>query len=102
MQSDPIKDHPWILAGMSLAVVLGVFWLRRVWLSMRGEIDEESSTTDDLLTPLALAYKSGQMSEEEYRRIRDSLVSGGQPPAPEPRRPRLADPPPPPPESPQG
>ena len=107
------SNHTWqwylILAGMSCAVLFGVVWARRVWLDARGEVDDENSTTEDILTPLALAYKSGQMSEQEYRRIRDSLARGeagghvlartppGKPgpriPAPGPREPTPPDPP---------
>lgn len=85
MSTDPFTQHPWVLVGMSVAVVAGMVWLRRVWLSVRGEDDTESCTPDDLLTPLARAHRAGQMSDEEYRRIRASIVTGESDPPITPR-----------------
>ena len=77
MPTDPLSSYPWywyaVLVAMALAALMGAVWAHRVWREARGEVDDESCTTEDLLSPLALAYKSGQMSEDEYRRIRDSL-----------------------------
>jgi hypothetical protein len=80
-------DHPWYwyvtLVVMSLAVVGGIIWAGRVWREARGDCDDDRCTTDDLLAPLVQAYQAGELSEEEYRRIRTSLGSGpaaGSPP----------------------
>jgi hypothetical protein len=74
----PTPDHPWYwyagLVAVGVLVLAGIGWTRRVWREARGEVDDECPTTEDLFTPLAMAYKSGQMSEEEFRRIRDSLI----------------------------
>jgi hypothetical protein len=64
------------LVVMSLAVVLGIRWATRVWREARGEGDDDRGTTEDLLTPLVQAYQAGELSEEEYRRIRATLASG--------------------------
>ena len=81
MPTDPLSGYPWywygVLIVLATAAMLGALWAHRVWREARGEIDDENCTTEDLLSPLVLAYKSGQMSEDEYRRIRDSLLSGG-------------------------
>jgi hypothetical protein len=80
MPTDPFSSYPWywyaVLVVMALAALMGAAWAHRVWREARGEVDDESCTTEDLLSPLVLAYKSGQMSEDEYRRIRDSLHRG--------------------------
>lgn len=57
----------------TLALVL----FARVYRDMKAGEELEKATTDDLFSPLAEAFKSGQMSEEEYLRIRGSLEKEG-------------------------
>ncbi len=68
-------DLRWYLAlgGLTLAMSIGAVWMLRVWNDVKGEGDAESSRPEDLLGPLAQAYAAGQMSEEEYQRIKRSI-----------------------------
>ncbi len=69
----------WVLSlvGFTVAITVGTIWTYRVWNDIRGETDEDVSTNPaDLLEPLSAAFAAGQMSEEEYQRIRQSLVRG--------------------------
>jgi hypothetical protein len=73
---DPSR-HPYLtLALLSVALVVGLVWAYRVVRDVRGESEEETDSPEDLLTPLAEAFAAGQMSEEEYQRIRASLARG--------------------------
>jgi len=74
----------WYLALVMLTVgmAVGSVWMMRVWNDVKGETEETTNDPDDLLGPLAEAYAAGQMSEEEYRRIKQSLGRGGAPAAP--------------------
>ena len=57
-------------------VVLALFGLPiavRVWNDTRLGVDPETDSPEDVLTPLSVAFQSGQMSEEEYHRIQSSV-----------------------------
>jgi uncharacterized membrane protein len=62
-----------------IALVAAGVWAQRVWTDVKGEGEEVSTDPDDLLGPLSEAFAAGQMSEEEYLRIRESIGRGGRP-----------------------
>lgn len=61
------------LIALTVAILVGCLWAYRVIQGVKGDHEEETTTPDDLLTPLVEAYRAGQMSEEEYLRIRGSI-----------------------------
>jgi uncharacterized membrane protein len=69
------------LAALGLALIIGVPMAVRVIREAKGEVDPEGGTEEDLMGPLAEAYASGQMSEEEYNRIKATILRGGVDPA---------------------
>jgi uncharacterized membrane protein len=80
---------------LTVAMAVGSVWMLRFWNDVKGETEEKPTRPDDLLGPLAQAFAAGQMSEEEYQRIKQSLGLGGSRPVPPKPRP-TPDPPPPP------
>ena len=70
-----VDPRLWYLTLVVLVVasVVGVVIAHRVWREAHGEVEAESDRPEDLLAPLAEAFAAGQMSEEEYARIRASL-----------------------------
>lgn len=74
----------WYLAlvVLTVAMAVGSVWMLRVWNDVKGEESEKPVGPDDLLGPLAQAFAAGQMSEEEYQRIKQSLGLGGSRPVP--------------------
>jgi hypothetical protein len=69
-----LARNPYVTFGvLAAALLVGVVWAARVWRDLREQAEEETDTPEDLVTSLTKAYASGQMSEEEYRRIRQSL-----------------------------
>ena len=78
------------LALLGIALLFGAAWVVRVYREAKGEAEETPDTPEDMLSPLSEAYAAGQMSEEEFKRIRDSLLQAqakGEPP-PMPVRPK--------------
>lgn len=67
------------LVLLSIAVVISIIWAFRTWQDAHGELVETGDTAEGLLGPLEEAYASGQMSEEEYLRIRSSVGKIAQP-----------------------
>lgn len=65
------------LVAFTTALVVGSVWMLRVWNDVKGETVERSDDPDDILRPLAEAFSAGQMSEEEYQRIKRSIGRGG-------------------------
>ncbi len=74
---------------LTAALAIGTLLAQRVWNDLKGESPESSSDPADLLGPLADAFSAGQMSEEEYQKIRTSVARGlsTEKPAPLPVRP---------------
>ncbi|MGE3819143.1 MAG: hypothetical protein AB7I30_06875 [Isosphaeraceae bacterium] len=70
------SDTKWYLtfALLAFGIVVGVPWAIRTWKEAKGDVEETSDTAEGLLGPLEEAYASGELSEEEYRRIRSSVV----------------------------
>jgi hypothetical protein len=64
------------LVVLTLALAIGLPWAFRVYREARGESEPECDKPDDVLGPLAEAFAAGQMSEEEYNRIRTSIEQG--------------------------
>jgi hypothetical protein len=63
----------------------------RVLRDVKG-VEEETSTPQELLGPLEQAYAAGQMSDEEYQKIKHSVVRSAVPDVP--AKPRLSEQPP--------
>ena len=61
---------------LTAALAIGTLLAHRIWNDLKGESRESSSDPSDLLGPLADAFSAGQMSEEEYRKIRTSVEKG--------------------------
>ena len=72
---DPNLKWYFAFFALTTALVIGVPMAMRVIREARGEVEPE--TEDDLLTPLAQAFAEGQMSKDEYERIRASIDRGG-------------------------
>jgi hypothetical protein len=72
---DPNATLKWYLglAALTIALIVGMVWVYRVLSDLRGKGDDTSDTPEDLLNPLSQAFESGQMSTEEYNRIRASV-----------------------------
>jgi hypothetical protein len=72
---DPNATLKWYLglAALTIALIVGMVWVYRVLSDLRGERGDTSDTPEGLLDPLSQAFESGQMSEEEYNRIRASV-----------------------------
>ena len=66
-------------AGFAVAIVVGLALIYRVWNDLKGDPGVDSCDPEDVLDPLTRAYAAGQMSREEYERIRDSIGRQGQP-----------------------
>ena len=58
---------------LTVALVIAIPWAIRTIREARGEVQPDSDNPDDILGPLAEAFAAGQMSEEEYNRIRSSI-----------------------------
>jgi hypothetical protein len=78
---DPNTSWYIALAALGIALMIGVPMALRVIREAKGEVEEEGGSEDDLMGPLAEAYASGQMSEEEYNRIKATILRGGVDPA---------------------
>jgi hypothetical protein len=63
-----------VLACLTVALVVGMVWAVRVYRDVRGEDDDPADTPQGLLDPLEQAFAAGQMSAEEYQKIRSSVV----------------------------
>jgi hypothetical protein len=87
------------LIVMTLALVVGTIWASRVWNDLKGEAEEPLTDPNELMSPLAQAFAAGQMTKEEYLRIKESARLAGSAengpavPGP-PRKPRPDEPPP--------
>jgi hypothetical protein len=57
---------------LAVAILIGVPVAYRLWREAHEE-DEEPASDDERLAQLEKAFYLGQMSEEEFRRIRESL-----------------------------
>ncbi|MFO0952278.1 MAG: hypothetical protein U0835_14235, partial [Isosphaeraceae bacterium] len=57
----------------SAALLAGAIWMYQIFRDLRGGSEQEGESPEDLLTPLAEAFEEGQISEEEYLRIRESI-----------------------------
>src|SRR5947209_7323484 len=58
------------LVVLTVALVAVLAWAVRVWNDVKGEAVESSDDPDDLLDPLTRAFAAGQMSKDEYLRIK--------------------------------
>jgi hypothetical protein len=61
------------LAALTVALVVGLVVVRNVWHDLK-EKDAPPPDPEELLGPLSDAFAAGQMSEEEYARIRESVL----------------------------
>lgn len=70
---DPSLQFYLIIAVFIVLAVVGLPVAVRVWNDTRHGVVEETDSPEELLTPLEAAYRSGQMTEEEYLRIQQSV-----------------------------
>ena len=68
-----LLNDAWRILGLIVLVVLGVLVIRAYRRSL---IESRPERPEDLLGPLEEAYRRGQMSDEEYQRVRRSLEVG--------------------------
>ena len=73
---DPNLRWYLIFTMLTVALVVGMVMVHRVWRDVKGEAEDLTTDPEDLLAPLAEAFAAGQMSEEEFQRIRDSTIRG--------------------------
>ncbi len=64
------------LTLLSAALLSGVIFAHRVISDLKGGTEGRSDDPDDLIAPLTEAFAAGQMSKEEYDRIRESIHRG--------------------------
>lgn len=75
-RSSGVWDYlPLLLLGVGSLVATVLAY--RVYRDLKPEPGESLTDSDELLGPLTEAFESGQMSEEEYNRIRDAAVRAG-------------------------
>ena len=86
---DPNLKWYFTLFVLTLALVVGTVWASRVWNDLKGDAEERLTDPDELISPLAQAFAAGQMTKEEYLRIKESARLAGSPEdgPPVPRRP---------------
>ncbi len=73
---DPNLKWYGALILLIVAAAVLVPYALRVWRDVNEGVDEGSSDPDDVLRPLTEAFAAGEISREEYERVRDSLVTG--------------------------
>ena len=66
----------WYLALILMIVAAAVMipYALRVWRDVKNGGDECATSPEDVLGPLTEAFQEGEISREEYERIRDSLA----------------------------
>jgi uncharacterized membrane protein len=69
-------NQKWYLALtlMIVAAVAIIPYALRVWRDVKEGVDDCASTPEDVLGPLTEAFQEGEISREEYERIRDSVA----------------------------
>ena len=70
---DPTLQFYVIIAVFIVLAIFGLPVAIRVWNDTRHGVVEETDSPEELLTPLEAAFRSGQMTEEEYQRIQQSV-----------------------------
>lgn len=95
LAADSLLDHPnlpWIAGALVIVFLLGaivIAWADR-WRKAADEVESPMS----LMTAFRQAHERGEMSDEEYKRVRAKLapkLRGDQPPRPQPPTPPPAD-----------
>jgi hypothetical protein len=69
-----VSNLTWYITLVALitALLIGIVIVKNVWRDLK-EKEEPPPDPEELLGPLADAFAAGQMSEEEYARIRESV-----------------------------
>jgi hypothetical protein len=80
-------------AVLVIGLLAGMFWVMKVVGDLKNNDGKPADTPKTLLSPLEQAFAAGQMSEEEYLKIRSAAVKvagGGDllPPIRDPLKPR--------------
>jgi hypothetical protein len=75
-----------ILLGFTASLAVGLYWTQRVWRDLKDPAEEPSTDPSELLEPLSGAFAAGQMTDEEFARVRESVrraasPDGGAPPS---------------------
>lgn len=70
---DPTLKWYLTLFLLTAALVGVTVWASRVWNVLKSDGDEERTDPKELISPLAQAFAAGQMTEEEYQRIKQSV-----------------------------
>jgi len=74
---DPNLKWYLTLIVMTLALVIGTVWASRVWNDLKGEAEGPLTDPNELMSPLEQAFAAGQMTKEEYLRIKESARLAG-------------------------
>jgi hypothetical protein len=88
----PLDESFWF-NGLLILAAVALVWIGMVVIqrTRRGVLEDRPERPEDRLAPFEAAYRRGQMSEEEFRRIQQSLGAGLHVP-PTPPTPRVAPP----------
>jgi uncharacterized membrane protein len=69
----------WYLALILMIVAAAVIipYALRVWRDVKEGVDDCAAMPEDVLDPLTEAFEAGEISREEYERIRVSIAKTG-------------------------
>ena len=73
------ENYPWYLGVMGVLIftLFGLPFAIRVWRDVKEEPDDETTDIEDVIGPLTNAYAAGEISKDEFERIRNSVEKSG-------------------------
>ena len=73
------QNYPWYLGVLVLLTftIVGLPIAMRIWRDVKEGPDDESVEADDVIGPLTDAFAAGEISKEEYERIKNSVDKSG-------------------------
>ena len=73
------QNYSWYLGVLVLLTfsLLGLPYAVRVWRDVKEGPEDESVEIDDVIGPLTDAFAAGEISKEEYERIKNSVQKSG-------------------------
>jgi len=73
------QNYPWYLGvlGLICLTIFGLPFAVRVWRDVKEGPEDESTDAEDVIGPLTDAYAAGEISNEEYEKIKNSVQKSG-------------------------
>lgn len=73
------QNYPWYLGvlGLIIFTLFGLPFALRIWRDVKEGPEDESTDAEDVIGPLTDAYAAGEISKEEYERIKSSVEKSG-------------------------